>query len=624
MSEGNIQSNPRFCTNCGSPVFEGQTFCPNCGHRLLQPQQVFGQPVPEKPQNAWGQVTPEQSQQIWGQPVPEQPQNAWGQVTPTQDDLKKIPFPYEEQPQAAPTVEESVQPEHDKEEQQPWQQPVQNPYGQMYNQQGYYGQQAASEQPVNGQPSYNTYMNEQNTTNVPTNSTKKKKIVLFSCLGAGMLLLIVATLFIINYFSYTRLDASKIYRVEYEGVNGKGKAYITVDQNNEEVLAIYDQALRELDLKKSYAISSISYMADPYENLSNGDKIKVTVDYNEEEFNKYKIKLTNTTFEIQVEGLKDASDYDLFKDVKVNFEGVSGFGSASIDTSGCDTFASIYVSYDFDKYPVDLKNGDIVTVVASVDEEDLYDNGYTTDVFEKKYTVEGLQEPQRYDVFKDIKLVYEGISPYLTVSVDISACEEPIKDNVYFYITDNANKKNGDTVIVEAQFDKDYLRSLGYEITETKKTFTIENQGEMLNEVDASAVTQMDTKLASIINNWMKENGEEYLFDIDIKEVYGEDYTLKEAKTEVTNRYFGTKADGDPYNNYAVIATCTYTIQGKNKTDTKTYKYYIFCTLDNVSKQPDGTYTFVEPETFLGFEDINEAINKLNESGYSYTEVKAQ
>lgn len=587
MDEGYKQQKPRFCSACGAPTYEGQLFCQNCGHKLELPQQTWYQPQQEEPV---------------------QPTWQYG------DSSQAGYYGHEGQP-------------WQQEQQQPWQQGQEWKQGQPYDfaqgdPQQYYNGEPQGMADQNMMYQYQPNMNQM-PPKIPMDPKKKKKmIILFSSIGAGVLALIIAFIISFNYFSFTRIDATKLYKITYEGVNGKGRAVIRLDENSEEFVKTTDKFYEKGDLQGVFLMSTIDFYANPNDKLSNGDTLEITVDYDVEDFRDYKIKLTNTEFKVTVEGLQDANAYDLFKDIRVVFDGVDGYGTAEIDTSNVDDFATSYVRYSFKGDLTGLKNGVTVTVVAEVSEKDLNDNGYTTEIFEKEYTVEGLKELESYDVFRDIKLTYEGVSPYLIVRIDTSGCEQVIKDNVYFYLDDNYEKKNGDTVIVHAEFSADYLRTLGYDIVENSKTYTIENQGEVISEINAEQAKKIDQEITGLIESWTMSNGDGYIYETNIASTFGEGYVLKEAKNELVNRYFATRPDSDPYNTYSVINKCTYQVENADKSDTQNKTLYILVTMINVAKTTDETITYVSPETYLYSEDINELIDVLNDTGYSFEEVK--
>ncbi len=588
MREGNMQLKPRFCSNCGAPIFDGQFFCQNCGYKLDVPQQAQA----------------EEPAQTWQEPQAEGPQQIWQQ---SQTDTQEQTFQYNSDQQVNYNNQMS-------------QMGQQYYYGQTYQQNSYYGEQQTI--PNQGMIPPNGPALSQKSSKQPMDPKKKKKrIILFSCLGVGFLTLIALAIFLLYYFSFTRIDASKVYMVTYEGINGKGRASVTLD--TKVIPDLIKDMSNSKNIMKAYYISTITYEADPYEDLSNGDTIKIKVHYDMNDFDKYKIKLSNTTFEIKVDGLKEAEAYDLFKDLKVKFEGVNGYGIADIDTSNCDYISSNYVSYSFNQAYDGLKNGDKITVLADIDLSILEDKGLTTDVFEKEFTVEGLKELQSYDVFKDIKLTYNGVSPNLTVEIDNSACENDIKDNVYFYIEDNYNKKNGDKVTVYAQFNKELMLSFGYDIAEDRKEYTIENQGEFINQIGADAIKDIDHALTPLIETWMKAYGDGYLYEVNIANEYGEGYSLVEAKNSINKRYFANHPEGNPYNCYAAINKCTYKVMSSDKKDTQVKELYILVFVDDIAKNSDGTFSYTPQTNYLLIDDINKVIDNLNDSEFSFNEVKA-
>lgn len=65
-----------------------------------------------------------------------------------------------------------------------------------------------------------------------------------------------------------------------------------------------------------------------------------------------------------------------------------------------------------------LSNGDEVTVTAVVDNDTAKEYDLALKGGEKKFTVEGLQEPQELDLFENIDVQFNGIAPYITASVN--------------------------------------------------------------------------------------------------------------------------------------------------------------------------------------------------------------
>ena len=200
--------------------------------------------------------------------------------------------------------------------------------------------------------------------------------------------------------------------------------------------------------------------------LKNGDKVTIKLEFNESYLKDNNIKIENAEFEVEAEGLKTGTKVELFKDFDVKFTGNDGAGRAQMNTDNTQP----YVRYSFKEGFTNgkLKNGDKVTVVARLrsatpaDSDDpqgpgfvQYDGNYYTAekiVEEKEFTVEGLQEMTKIDVFENVKLEYRYAVPYLRVSkVNTDACSDVVKNGVRFYVDSGSDVlKVGDKVKIKA------------------------------------------------------------------------------------------------------------------------------------------------------------------------------
>ena len=212
--------------------------------------------------------------------------------------------------------------------------------------------------------------------------------------------------------------------------------------------------------------------------LKNGDKVTIKLEFNEKYLEDNNIKIENAEYEVDVEGLKTGTKVEMFKGVDVKFTGVNGQGRAEIDYSGADEFVR-YSFKDSSAYR-NLSNGDKVVVVARlryaqpVDEDDPegavwmeYDgNYYTADkaTEEKEYTVEGLTELKKIDVFSGVKIEFRNAVPYLRIAkINTDDCPAEVRENVRFYIDDNSKDlKVGDTFRIKA-YARSTFTSQGYE-----------------------------------------------------------------------------------------------------------------------------------------------------------------
>jgi hypothetical protein len=210
---------------------------------------------------------------------------------------------------------------------------------------------------------------------------------------------------------------------------------------------------------------------DKEDGLSNGDKVKCTVDYDKDYLKKNKIKLKNTEFTVEVKDLKEGEAFDYFDGVTVTFEGISGKGYADVNTYD----APSCISYDYE-YFSSLSNGDTYTVTAKYAYGDLQKTGdkywftyndtyYIVDSEKatKDFPVSGLTELKAVDPFDGLAFETSGGLPYLKVTgVNTDGVEETVRNNVYYSIESYDGVLNvGDTFTVKASASY-YLESEGY------------------------------------------------------------------------------------------------------------------------------------------------------------------
>ena len=351
-------------------------------------------------------------------------------------------------------------------------------------------------------------------------------------IGCAAAVLIAAGLIVFFQLTkYQKIDAQNLFAFSYKGVNGKGTAvgylncseadpngywgdseysdYFSYDQ--EDLLKAFDKAsnyeeaykMRSALLEKSKGEYDLKVKLSKDSELSNGDKITCTVEYDEEELTDALIKLENTEFEVEVSGLVDGEDFDLWAGFDPKFTGMEERGELDNSTmKGTYPFVRYYVT-DGNSY--NLKNGDTLTVQATLATYDVdgftyFDNNdstkgayfkyddktfiVTTTSEEKQFTVSGLTEAEKVDVFENIKFDTRGAVPYLRINrVNTDDIAENVKKNVSYYV-DLGGKDElaaGDTFKVKAYISSSLLSS-GYKPTDTPdedgyvyKEFTVDD-----------------------------------------------------------------------------------------------------------------------------------------------------
>ena len=134
-------------------------------------------------------------------------------------------------------------------------------------------------------------------------------------------------------------------------------------------------------------------VADKSDNLSNGDKVTLTVSFDNPTNEKLDFELRGGKITYTVEGLADGLPFDPFSEdvISVAFIGASGGGEAIVGLVSDDAMYK-GVTYSFaNNYK--LSNGEEVTLNAVFDQQYYASLGYTVpEQCSKSYTVSGLKD----------------------------------------------------------------------------------------------------------------------------------------------------------------------------------------------------------------------------------------
>lgn len=123
-----------------------------------------------------------------------------------------------------------------------------------------------------------------------------------------------------------------------------------------------------------------------------------------------------------------------------------------------------------------LSNGDKIVVNVTAENEALAELGFGIDADNAVYvyTVEGLEEPTVIDLFKDVTLNVEGISPYLDVRAEYTGDDEFLKSKRIFYSTDKSGYyANGDKVTLTVSYPERDFAENNYIVEYTEKEYEL-------------------------------------------------------------------------------------------------------------------------------------------------------
>ena len=192
--------------------------------------------------------------------------------------------------------------------------------------------------------------------------------------------------------SKKKLDLMEFATVEFQGLNEKGTAKLDVNWGSFEDAILTEKEKDSLSSmgKLMELEESISFTLDKKEGLSNGDQVTVTVKWDKEIADKYKLAFTGKDKQLTVSDLMMPTELDVFEDVHIEYEGVSPDAKAILRNTSSDPFIKT-INYVMDN-SYSIKNGDKITVTAQYNEQKAEEEGYLIKENEKVFTVEGIDE----------------------------------------------------------------------------------------------------------------------------------------------------------------------------------------------------------------------------------------
>lgn len=215
------------------------------------------------------------------------------------------------------------------------------------------------------------------------------------------------------------LDESALCRAILEA---KGKK---VDYDSIDSFEALGAALSE-EMAINECIDKITLSLSQDSNLSNGDTVTVEITYDNEAAKAHKVKFTGSTVTLKVEGLEDVLKVDPFEGFEVTFSGISPGGKIEYNYNGTNSNISTYSFSPSQSY--DLKNGDIVTVTYSFNEDSMLRQGIVITNQEKEYEVNGLDE---------------YVQSYADLTADfLNIMKSEAEDKIYSYVASNYNAAN--------------------------------------------------------------------------------------------------------------------------------------------------------------------------------------
>lgn len=212
------------------------------------------------------------------------------------------------------------------------------------------------------------------------------------------------------------IELNKYVSIKTEGYDGDGTAEYVFDEKSfmndwegklsytskgkkeaKDTAAIFGESDEAEMLMALYIKGDI----DKSEELSIGDKVKYEWDVNEEYKEYFKCDLVYSDIEFEVKDLQERPKFNPFDHMEIEYSGAAPKGTAEIKDDGSEEFN--YIKFELDKKK-ELKNGDTITVKASLQKYILLEPEFVLEKDQETFTVEGLPEyiSKAEDISKDM------------------------------------------------------------------------------------------------------------------------------------------------------------------------------------------------------------------------------
>lgn len=293
---------------------------------------------------------------------------------------------------------------------------------------------------------------------------------------------------------------------------------------------------------------------------------------------------------------------DLEKYIKAEFEGYDGYGTASVklDSSLKDEFkdSSVYKKFKkkaeleitSDNY--DLKNGDTIKVKIDISNSWLEKNRLKIKDKTINIKVSDLPEADTIDVFEDLEITVDGVSPNLSVSVNNNNPDEFIR-TIYYYLSDSYGLENGDTITITASYSEYDAQEMGVIVAEDTMEYTIEDQPYYANKKDditenvitalsEDMIEEVKDNIDSAKSSVYNKNSETY----NPTSYYSDDLIASEP--ELVNIYLLSSKNPDSYYYYENCIYNIYKVTYTSQETNATFDWYFASYTTDVAVTADG------------------------------------
>lgn len=222
-----------------------------------------------------------------------------------------------------------------------------------------------------------------------------------------------------------------------------------------------------------------------------------------------------------------------------------------------------------------LKNGDKLTATINFDSTlakqiDVF-IGSTT----KEVIVSGLADGTEINIFKDVDVLYTGISPMGKVSI-INKSSDPFISSIK-YSASKENVANGDKITISSIYDTKEAIKSKFIIRNGTKEYIVSGLPEYLsnsNQLNSNIIEQLNRNICNLADNYLKQTMPFYINHIPNRATTT-DYTL-----------------GDNYSYKNIRPLKAYIVTNKPNANIlfQTFKYNVYCCIFSVDLIANGDF----------------------------------
>lgn len=440
------------------------------------------------------------------------------------------------------------------------------------------------------------------------------------------------------------IDLAQYVRYDLSGINGKGKMFLSLD---EQLYADAAAATDKLSAETIRRLIERNVVLSSGEDrlLSNGDEavIEVSCLSEDEDLIKAGIKLLPGSRTLKIAGLPEGREVDLTKDILAEAQGFNGAGTLSVGFAEklYNTIADLSkdmttekarellqdsVTLTADKNS-DLSDGDTVriTVDASNVNAAFLEQGLVLTGGEADCTVSGLQPLNHFRASDYVSYELTGTVPYLTVEFDYSDnVPQDLTPFITLPWTRPVTLRKGESREFEIKYKEAELKKRGYVCDET--LFSVAPDGFELDKYmeELSELTETEKQLIG-------EKAQDAAYAAALNETkhltFSEGDVFGDTLDRVTlssTMLFLRKFYSDvlPFNYLVLVYQADYTPANDHSVHDE--MLYVVLTYENVTLDPSGAVIYSEPNVEVKLPDSLETDIAVRKADYEMQEIREE